>query len=95
MDGYEAKDIKNGDETGLFFHALPSKALCLKSSDGKLCKERLTVFLCGVTTGEMEKPLVIWKVTKPQCFKNIDIKELPVDWKSNKKDRMRFHIMEE
>jgi hypothetical protein len=56
MDGYEPKDIANGDETGLFFRALSSKTLCLKGercSGGELCKERLTVLLCGFMTGEI------------------------------------------
>jgi hypothetical protein len=96
MDRYEPKDIANGDETGLFFRALPSKTLCLKGercSGVKLCKERLTVFLCGFMTGEIEKPLVFGRAAKPRCFKNIDIKKLPVDWKSNKKAWMTSHIM--
>jgi hypothetical protein len=98
MDGYESKDIENGDETGLFFPALPSKTLCLKGercSGGKLCKVRLTVFLCGFLCGEIEKPLVIGRAAKPRCFKNIDNQKLPVDWKSNKKAWMTSHIMEE
>jgi hypothetical protein len=56
-----------------------------RCSGGKLCKESLTVFLCDFMTGEIEKPLVIGRVAKPRCFKNIDINKLPVDWKSNKK----------
>jgi hypothetical protein len=36
-------------------------------------------------TGEIEKPVVIGKAEKPQCFKNTDIKELPIVWKANKK----------
>jgi hypothetical protein len=62
MDGYEPKDIANCDETGLLFQALPNKTLCLKGekcSGGKLKQKRLTIFLCGFMTGEMEKPLVI------------------------------------
>jgi hypothetical protein len=53
MDDYEPKDIANCDETGLFFQALPNKTLCLKGekcSGGKLSKQRLTIFLCDVTT---------------------------------------------
>jgi hypothetical protein len=64
VDGYEPKDFTNGDKIGVFFHVLPSKTLCLKSSDGKVYEQRLTVFLCGVMTGVLEKPLVTWKVTK-------------------------------
>ncbi|KAE9521504.1 hypothetical protein AGLY_018103 [Aphis glycines] len=44
---------------------------------GKLSKERITVLLCGNMAGEMEKPLVIGKVAKPRCFKNIDVEKLP------------------
>jgi hypothetical protein len=57
--------------------------------------KRLTVFLCGFMTGEIANPLVIGRFAKPRCFKNIDIKKLPVDWKSNKKAWMTSHIMEE
>jgi hypothetical protein len=62
MDGYEPKDIANCDETGLFFQALPNKTLCLKvekCSGGKLSEQRLTIFLCGFMTGEMENPLLL------------------------------------
>jgi len=37
--GYGPENIANGDETGLFFRALPNKSLCLKGekcSGGKL-----------------------------------------------------------
>jgi hypothetical protein len=64
IEGYEPENIANGDETRLLFRVLPNESLCLKGekcSGGKLCKERLTVFLCGFMSGEMEKPLVIGK----------------------------------
>lgn len=96
IDGYEPENIANGDETGLFFRALPNKSLCLKGekcSGGKLCKERLTVFLCGFMSGEMEKPLVIGKAAR--CFKNMDLQKLPVEWRSNRKSWMTSQIMEE
>jgi hypothetical protein len=35
--------------------------------------------------GEMEKPLVIGKAAKPRCFKNLDICNLPVILRNNKK----------
>jgi hypothetical protein len=98
IQGYGPENIANGDETGLFFRALPNKSLCLKGekcSGGKLCKERLTVFLCGFISGEMEKPLVIGKAAKPRCFRNLDIRKLPVEWRSNKKAWMTSQIMEE
>jgi hypothetical protein len=43
MGGYDQKYIANGDKTGLFSHALPSKTLCLEGercADGKHLKER-------------------------------------------------------
>ena len=87
IQGYGPENIANGDETGLCFNALPNKSLCLKGekcSGGKLCKDRLTVFLCGFISGEMEKPLVIGKAAKPRCFRNLDIRKLPVEWRSNR-----------
>jgi len=76
---YNSDCIYNCDETGLFFHAIPSKTLKSKGEKfkgGKLLKERTTVLLCGNMGGEMENPLVIGKAAKPQCFKNIDAEKL-------------------
>jgi hypothetical protein len=88
IEGYEPENLVDGDETGLFFHALLNKSLCLKGEKclgGKLCKERSTVFLCGFMSGEMEKPLVMGRAAKPRCFRKMDIWKLPVDWRSDKK----------
>jgi len=55
IEGYEPKNIYNGDEMGLFFRALPSKTLSVKSEECKVVKlseERLTVFLCANMEGE-------------------------------------------
>ncbi|GBO21225.1 hypothetical protein AVEN_19292-1 [Araneus ventricosus] len=43
-------------------------------------------------TGEIEKLLAIGKAAKPQ---NLEVKKLPVIWKSNKKAWMTAAIMEE
>ncbi len=96
--GYDSRDIYNADETGLFFRALPNKTLCLRGEKcvgGKISKERLTVLVCGNLCGDMEKPLVIGKATKPRCFKNLKIESLPVIWRSNKKAWMTAGLMEE
>jgi hypothetical protein len=96
IQGYEFENIVNGDKTGLFFHALPNKSLCLKGEKclgGKLCKEKLTVFLCGFMSGEMEKPLVIGKATKPRCFRNLDIWKLPSELRLNKLMNMVFYFV--
>ncbi|XP_054721300.1 tigger transposable element-derived protein 6-like [Uloborus diversus] len=95
-EGYEAKDIYNADETGLFFRVLPNKTLCFKGekcSGGKSSKERLTVLLCCNSEGEFEVPLVIGKAKKPRCFKNINPKTLSVQWYFNRKAWMTQNIM--
>jgi len=45
-------------------------------------------------SGEMEKPLVIGKAAKSRCFRKLDIRKLPVEWRSNKKAWMTSQIME-
>uniref|UniRef100_A0ABM0MZN5 Tigger transposable element-derived protein 4-like n=1 Tax=Saccoglossus kowalevskii TaxID=10224 RepID=A0ABM0MZN5_SACKO len=62
---------------------------------GKKSKERLTVMLCANMVGDKEKPLVIGKSTKPRCFKNINLKNLPVDYYANKKAWMNSKIFED
>ncbi|XP_008178777.1 tigger transposable element-derived protein 6-like [Acyrthosiphon pisum] len=82
-EGFVQKIFFNLDETGLFFHALPNKTMCLKGencSGGKISKERVTVMLCVNMAGDFERPLVIGKALKPRCFKNI-INDLGVTWK--------------
>ncbi len=96
--GYEAKDIYNGDETGLFYRAFPNKTLCLrgeKCTGGKISKERLTIFVCGNMCGDLEMPLVIGKAKKPRCFNNVKIQSLPVIWRNNTKSWMTCALMEE
>ncbi|XP_060863424.1 tigger transposable element-derived protein 4-like [Metopolophium dirhodum] len=98
IKGYEAKDIYNADETGLFFRGIPTKSLVIKGDacvGGKKSKDRLTVLMCGSMAGEIRKPLVIGKSIKPRCFKNMNIASLPVTWKSNKKAWMTAEIIEQ
>lgn len=98
IDGYDACDIYNGDEIGLFFRALPNKSLCLRGEKcigGKISKERMTVYLCGNMVGQMEKPMVIGKSKKPRYFKNIDSTSLPVVYRNNKKFWMTSALMTE
>lgn len=45
--------------------------------------------------GDFEKSLVIDKLQKPRCFKNIDVKKLGVTWKANRKAWMMQDIMTE
>ncbi|CAC5385465.1 unnamed protein product [Mytilus coruscus] len=91
VQDYQPEDIFNCYETGLFFRALPDKTLAQKKSackGGKIAKERLTVMFCCSAMGEKLKPMVIGKARKPRCFKNIDVTNLSVIWRSNKKSWM-------
>jgi len=97
VEGYDEKDIFNGDELGLFYRQLPNKSLTLKGetcSGGKMSKERLTVYLCANMKGEFEVPMVIGKAARPRCFKRLDIASLPVLWRFNKKAWNTQVIME-
>ncbi len=81
-------DIYNCDETGLFYRTLPDRTLATKGKackGGKLSKERITVMLCCSAGGDKLQPFVIGKAQKPRCFKNIDVKKLPVVWKANRR----------
>lgn len=98
ISGYEERDIFNCDETGLFFRILPENAVSFTNetcSEGNLSKERLTVLLCANMDGEFEKPLVIGKAGKHNYFKNVNIDDLGVIWKSNTKAWMTRDLMTE
>lgn len=98
INNYSPKNIYNADETGLFFRAVPNKTLHLKGErciGGKLSKERLTILFCVNMEGEKEKPLVIGKTAKPRAFKHINVNNLPVTWRWNKKAWMTGELMAE
>ena len=81
-----------------FFRVLPSKTLTVrgeKCTGGKMSKERLTLFICANTAGEIAKPIVIGKAACPRPFRHLDRTTLPVHWRFNKKAWMTSLIMEE
>jgi len=84
---YDAKDIFNADETGLFYKCLSDRTLTFKSKKchgGKNSKERITVMLAANMDGSQKiKPLIIGKFVNPRCFKNF--KSFPLMHRSNKK----------
>lgn len=95
---YKECDIYNCDETGLFYRILPENTMSFINEaciDGNLSKERLTIMLCTNIVGEFEKPLIIGKVRKYNCFKNINIDNLEIVWKTNTKAWMTRRIMTE
>ena len=98
VEGYAKEDVFNADETALFYRQLPKKSLVAVGDDTsgvKVMKERLTILLACSQTGEKLKPLVIGKSNKPRCFKNIDVRKLPILWRSNSKAWMTSAIFTE
>ena len=100
MEGYEARDIWNLDETGCFYRVLPEKTLAQKKSNcvgGKKSKQRLTIAFIANAAGEKEVPIVIGKAAKPRCFKGIrDLSNsLGIPYYSQPKAWMSSEIMED
>ncbi|CAF2766906.1 unnamed protein product [Rotaria sp. Silwood2] len=97
IDKYDPNDIYNADETGLFFKALPNRSLVTAKDTckgGKRSKERFTVLLCTNMTGtDKLKPFLI--AANPRCFKHLNVKELPVTWRSNRNSWMTASLFEE
>ncbi|CAF4098004.1 unnamed protein product [Rotaria magnacalcarata] len=99
IEHYDPENIYNCDETGLFYKLMPDRSMTIDRIDskgGKKSKERYTVMLCSNWTGSNKlKPVVIGKANRPRCFKNIDIKKLPVSWCSNRTAWMNSKIFTE
>jgi len=89
MKDYELEQVVNCDETGLQFHLLPHKTLAHgmeRTAEGtKKSKDRVTVGACANITGNIKLPLLfIGKAARPRCFSRVDIRNLPVVYKSQK-----------
>ena len=95
LSGYEARNIYNADETGLFFRLLLDKTLIFKKESchgGKHSKERITVLVGANVEGEKLPLLVIGKSKNPRCFKNV--KSFPVQYTSSSKAWINSSIFE-
>ena len=99
MERFTSKDIYNADETALFYQMLPTKTLSFKGAQctgSKLSKKRLTVLICANMDGsDRYKPLLIGKSKNPRCFKNQNLKSLPIIYKANKHAWMTAEIWQE
>ena len=96
LSQYELGDIYNADEFGLFYKALPSQSLQLKSekcTGGKLSKVRVTGLAAANAVGEKLPMFVIGKSAKPRCFKGV--KNLPCRYRSQRKSWMDSSLFEE
>ncbi|XP_050305586.1 jerky protein homolog-like [Anthonomus grandis grandis] len=81
------EQVYNGDETGLYWKAMPRRTLVVASETSapgfKVSKDRLTVLCCANASGTHKLRLaVIGKSKNPRAFKNI--KRLPVDYYNQK-----------
>ena len=98
IDGYDAKDVWNLDETDCYWRALPEKGFAEKGKEykgGKKAKQRVTIAFIANAAGESEvKPIVIWKSENPRCFKNVNKKRLPVQYFSQSNAWMSGEIMD-
>ena len=93
IEGYEDKDIFNGDEFGLFWRLLPNKSYVVKDKalrNAKPSKERISVFIAANCLGEKLKPIVIGKSKTPRCFRNKN--QLPVIYRYNQNAWMTSEI---
>ena len=98
MDGYQAQDVWNTDETGCFYRTLPSKTLGNMKKEcqrGKMAKERLTILFIVNAAGGKESPNIIGKSASPLCFKGLRDKTTPYGLPSfsNPKASMNTQIM--
>ncbi|CAB5360537.1 unnamed protein product [Rhizophagus irregularis] len=95
---YPLERIYNMDETGLFYRRLePDRTLATKRLHGcKKNKERLSVALCSNADGSHKlNPLIIGKFANPRCFKNINIRNLPIKYRNNAKAWMITTLFQE
>ena len=80
-----------------FWRGLPETGFGTKGTQchsGKKSKQRLTVAVIVNADGEKELPIVIWKSSKPRCFKGVDVSGLPVHYYSQPKAWMTGEILD-
>ena len=99
LEEYRPNEVYNVDETGLYYRATPDCSLCYcheKLSGSKKAMERITVLCYSNLTGTDKcKLLVIGKILRPCCFKNVNVDNLPVTYRANKKVWMNSQIFTE
>jgi hypothetical protein len=87
---YLLEQIFNVDETGLFYHKMPSRTYISKEEKTKprhkASKKRVTLLLGGNASGTYKvKPLLVHTSANPRALKGITKVTLPVHLRSNKK----------
>ena len=99
LEEYRLNGVYNANETGMYNLATTDGSLCYrheKLSGSKKAMERITVLCCTNLTGTDKcKLLVIGKSRRPRCFKNVNVDNLPVRYRANKKAWMTSQIFTE
>ena len=91
-------DIYNMNEPALYWKANPDATSAIElTSCNKSSKARITINLCCNSTGNRLSPWYIGTAQKPRCFSSstINIDNLSMKWRSNKKGWMTGAIMKE
>ena len=86
LDQYNAADIDDMGETGLFYRLQADSSLSTHQLEGqKQSNERMTMTICINAVGSDKFPLwVIGKFLNPRCFKNVDCRSLVIAYHANK-----------
>jgi len=94
---YDAEDVYNLDETGLFYRLGPNSTLASGSIYGlKRSKERISIALCCNASGtDKQKSLVIGKFARPRCFGKTFDPKIYVDYTFNKKAWMTSSVFQD
>uniref|UniRef100_H3AHT4 HTH CENPB-type domain-containing protein n=1 Tax=Latimeria chalumnae TaxID=7897 RepID=H3AHT4_LATCH len=99
LSSYNAEDIYNADETGLYYRATPdgSMVFCKTAlSSSKKAMDRIMLLVCANMNGSNRCKLpVIGKSQRPRYVKGVDPATLPVTSKSNKMAWMTGMIFED
>ena len=102
LENYEAKNILNGDEVGLYYLQSGRKTILCKGDDPagtKMDKKRLTLYIVAAMDGHMEQVTVINTALKPRAFKKIDYdyNRLPncIQWRASRKGWMTSELFSE
>ena len=91
LQRYSPNNVYNGDETALYYKALPHRTYCQKESNpsgSSKKRDRLTALLITNMDGSDRRKLsVIGKAAEPRCIKKtyrMQVKDMAVDWYSSK-----------
>jgi hypothetical protein len=94
---YDPCDLYNMDEAGLYWKMVLDRSLSTEQlSSIKREKSRISLAITENGDGTERVPVrAIGSAKKPRCFKNINIDNLGVKWRANKKAWMTTTIMRE